>query len=593
MRHLYVSHDGYVLAVAERQEGARIFIAPDTATALEWSATFDREEVPTHTRGDGVPISDLGISIFVGTATPGDVGEMETIFPDGHVPELRDEDDDAPDVLPIAYRLGPRGRRFIACAHPQTGFREFLRVWHFLDQDTGQVRRLGEVLWRGQEHFVHAASEHTWIYFLKARQLGETTIAIAYDAWVMRFRTKNARVHLVSRTEELAKRSLLRPVKAGLRALPEEMRLPEGQNTTTIFELDAGPDDRRAAFAYAASEPGRGETCSHLHLDEWAAMSKTSPQLPQEVWAAAEPTISKQGGSVHILTTGVGPTGYYADVWRACVKTEGQLFASFIPAAGSRPEYTPEFLQAKKLALADDARFRHEYPQSWEDALSGAGETFFEAFILDRAAEYARGFAPPNFRNTRDLNGIPTRKEGHTDFKGRARKRKYIKAWDIAGPSERADAVVGIVLDVTEPVWDVVHFVYHRKEDYPVTGGRINHLHRLYPGPTAIEDNEAGAAVRSFLDIPEDQVIGHRTTRQSKPQCLNELKYALEAQELKWNPAEVPALEAEMRQYKLEDENIEQDTVMALSIAVHYGAQAAIEQQSSGVLLKPPGGYTV
>jgi hypothetical protein len=67
---------------------------------------------------------------------------------------------------------------------------------------------------------------------------------------------------------------------------------------------------------------------------------------------------------------------------------------------------------------------------------------------------------------------------------------------------------------------------------------------------------------------------------------LSETKYALEAQELKWNPRpQVPKLDGEMRFYKLADANIEQDTVMALAIAVHYGAEAAVSAQSDGRLL--------
>jgi hypothetical protein len=43
---------------------------------------------------------------------------------------------------------------------------------------------------------------------------------------------------------------------------------------------------------------------------------------------------------------------------------------------------------------------------------------------------------------------------------------------------------------------------YHESEDYPVTAWRIEQVHAEYPGTTYIEDNEAGAAVRSFLKIP-------------------------------------------------------------------------------------------
>lgn len=555
-RHLFVGPEGDVLAVVENLDGTRLHIAWAEEQAYEWWLALDAQDIPEDT---GFAVSDAGLAILIGSARPGDIGELETIMPEG------DDEDEALNDQPIGYKLGPKGRRFVKCCHPITGFREFLRVWHFLDQDTGAVKLLGEVLWPGQEHFALVAVTNTWVYFLKARQLGETTIAIAYDAWVMRFRTNNARVHLVSRTEVLAKRSLLKPLKAGLKALPPEMLLPEAQVTTTIYELNAGPDDRRAAYAYPAKEPGRGETCSHLHLDEWAAMAETSPDLPKDVWAAAEPTISKQGGTVHILTTGTGPVGYYADVWKKCIAEEGQLLASFIKASGSRPEYSMEFLEAKRRALADDARFRHEYPETWMDALAGAGDTYFTSYEIDHASEYARGF---------EQLGCP-REKGKAMFldkrTGKLRKRKYLKSWDIAGPGDSSDAVVGTVIDVTESVWDVVLQEVYQGEDYPTTAYRIENLHGRWPGLSVIEDNAAGAAVHSFLKLPEDDVVGFTTSRQSKPLILSEVKYALAAQTLKWNPEECPKLDTEMRVYKLADANIEQDCVMSLAIGVHHG----------------------
>lgn len=146
-----------------------------------------------------------------------------------------------------------------------------------------------------------------------------------------------------------------------------------------------------------------------------------------------------------------------------------------------------------------------------------------------------------------------------------------MKAWDIAGPGEHSDAVVGIVVCVSEDVWDVVAMVYNRGEDYPVTARRIELLHEAYPGPTVIEDNEAGAAVRAFLSVgEEDGVYGHRTTRQSKPVMIEELALALAYETIKWRPEECPQLDREVRRYRLPDDSIDQDCVMALALAIYF-----------------------
>lgn len=542
--HLLVSPAGYVVGVRRSVPDFRVYVARDVEEAWLWQVRM-REGEPLGLEGPGYAISAEGMTVL-----RDEIRREQLPVPEG----LEDWEAELAERCSFAYRLGPLGLRFIACA---TSFRSFLDVWRFKDLDTGEVKVLGECLWAGQETFVSVVTEHPWVYHLKNRQIGYTTMAVAYDAWVLRFRAPNARVHLVSRTEDLAKKNILKPLKFGVERLPAEMALPVVGDTATTLELEGGPDDRRVAQAYAAKEPGRADTCMHLHLDEWAAMGKTSPGLPLDVWSAAEPTISKRGGTCHILCTGQGPIGYYADVWRLCEKGEGQLFASFIPATGARPEYTADFLARKRATAADKTKVMWEYPETPEDALAGGGDTRYPEADVNAAAQYARGLGPAR---TWIVNG-------------RERKRRYVKAWDMAGPGPNADAVVGIVLDVTEPTWDVVGFIYNRGETYPVSARRIEAVHEAYPGPTVIEDNESGAAVRSFLNIPAEGyngAHGQRVTPQMKAVMIDEVGVALAYQVLKWNPQECAQLDREVRRYKLPDEGIEQDCVMALAHGVYF-----------------------
>ena len=143
-------------------------------------------------------------------------------------------------------------------------------------------------------------TDKNWVYFLKARKLGETTIACAYDAWVMRFRDANARVHLFSRRDDAAM-ELLAAVRVGLERVPTWLQLPVMRATSSVYELSAGKDDRRLAKAYPADrETAVESSCTHGHVDEWARMGN-----PRKVWQAIEPTMA---GSCHIVTTGLGPT---------------------------------------------------------------------------------------------------------------------------------------------------------------------------------------------------------------------------------------------------------------------------------------------
>jgi hypothetical protein len=419
-----------------------------------------------------------------------------------------------------------------------TSFRHFLKYWRFTNQDTGEVQTLGEVLWPAQEEFVRVAESENWVFFLKARQLGETTIECAFDGWVTRFGPQNARVHLFHK-RELEAIGLLERVKFGLENLPEFMRLPVQRETLTDYQIGNDEQDTRTVKAYPAdNDTARGETCNHAHVDEWAFMSN-----PGRVWQSIEEACA---GTVHFVTTEIGPATYTATFWRSClagdqIDRKGRpIYPCFIGAL-ARPDRTPEWLAQKLAAAPDKAAVMRELPMRWEDAQVAGGSNVFTTAEIDEAAVDARGLMPP------------------------AEGRKYLKSVDVG---RHKDAAVIIVLDVTDPVFDVVHYRRLREKTYPMLGREIEEVHGLYPGPTVIEDNAAGEAVREHLNIREREVHGFKTTAPSKARILQETKALLQAACLKWDPLACPQLDVEMRGYAIPDENVVQDSVMTLAIAV-------------------------
>lgn len=549
MRLFVGAEDGYLLAYQPSAE-SRVHVAPDVETEDAWRALMLQDRMPDDV---GVAISDVGLASLW--------EEKETIRSEGG------------DFL--HWGLGPRGRQFVDCSR---SFRAFLDLWYFESNEKNVVMLLGPGLWAGQTKVVAAMEAYPRSFFLKARRLGETTLGVAFDAWILRFRA-NCRVHLVSRIEKDSKEQLLKPLKFGLARLPEEYQLDEAASTTTSLELYAGRDDRRFVAAYPAKEPGRGYGATHVHLDEWAAMMETSPDLPEDVWQAIHPTLNADS-TFHIFTTGKGP-GFYAEKWEAALKTEGKadeeglptLYACFIGATGSRPDYTPARIKRERLESGP-----WEYPERWEEAIAGKDGNYFTSYEIDWAKKYARPYLPPIYVRDREQRVVKTLPHGkYTDVRGYEHMRRFVKAWDIGGSGEESDASCGILLDVTEAVWDARKIVYLQGLEYPQQARYIEQLHRDYPGDTWIEDNSAGEAVRSFLDLPMDNVHGWQTTRQSKGVAIHALKIGLQYRLIKWDPTMENAniLEAEMRKYQLKDEGIRQDTVMAFAIAVAVAPEVA------------------
>jgi len=460
---------------------------------------------------------------------PAPGGERTCLLAPAALRVLQDE----PEALDLLTR--------ICTLPPAEAFRAFLSVWYFRAQETKDVRLLGEHLWPAQDIFIREIAEHPHVYALKARKLGQSTIACAYDGFVLRFRDENARVHLFSRREKAA-RELLEAVKFGLQRLPDWLRLPVARTTAHEFELDAGLHDRRIAVTYPTTEDTAVEaTATHTHIDEWADMPR-----PDRVFASLEPTFSASGCTSLLVTTGNGPANPSAEYWRRCLAGAGLHHPVFIPAT-ARPDRDDAWLEQKRRTMLPDA-FSTEYALSWEQAIAGPGGRVFTAEEVEAAVVDA---------NPLVQSALPD--------------RKYVIGWDIGS---RHDHSVGIVLDVTEERIDVANYV-RIKGDYPQIQRAICDLHRAFASSsfTVIEDNAIGAAVADNLDIPQHQLRRFTTSKTSKERIIEALRFQLQLRQIKFHPS-LKQLESELRDYQLPDQNVVQDSVIALAIALAHAPEA-------------------
>lgn len=92
-------------------------------------------------------------------------------------------------------------------------------------------------------------------------------------------------------------------------------------------------------------------------------------------------------------------------------------------------------------------------------------------------------------------------------------------------------------------------------------------MHRRYPGPTVIESNSIGLPLIENLGLPDWDVIAHRTTQASKEQMLTAIELLLQQRALKIH-RDFRQLLSELAAYRIPDNSITQDSVMALGFAV-------------------------
>lgn len=449
-----------------------------------------------------------------------------------------------------------QARVLVAC---QDDFRVFLDYWHIRDE-AGEDLVLGACLWEAQEGLVEAMKRSPFVANLKARRLGASTLAVAWDAHVVRFGPPNARVHLFSRTEEDAREMLHgrtgeeanAGLVYGLRNLPEWMQLPTRTRARDVV-LDAGRDDKRMAVAYASdADVSAGTRCTHAHIDELARMENA-----ERLWQAVQPTIVQ---SAHLLSTGLGPDNWWGRFWTRA-RNGGTRFDCYFAPASAR---TGRDLEERRRELSD-RQFRNEYAESEADALHGGGEYAFDPMLLERAGT---GIGPE------------AAEADHV----------YRVGWDIGS---RQDAAVGIVVDITPSPAQIVRFTYLAPQrgggtvPYPVIQEHIRRDWLDYckgsrESAMYVEANGPGNAALDNVELPE-AVVERARTHMSKPlkaRMLNNLVSMFEHDALAYSRDACPELDRELRGYQWQDSGIPQDTVMALGIALHDAV--AIGRSSRG-----------
>jgi len=214
-----------------------------------------------------------------------------------------------------------------------------------------------------QNDCVNDFVEHRFNVVLKSRQLGLSTLAAAYAAWLALFyKDKNV---LIIATKLSVAMNFIKKVKTAMRGLPPWLVLPEitGNNKQSV-EFSNGSQIKAVP---TSEDAGRSEALSLLIVDEAAFVRNFD-----ELWMGLYPTLST-GGRAIILSTPNGVGGQYYDL--------------YIKAESKENEFNPIKLQWDVHPERDDAWFEEECKNLSDKQVAqellcdfaASGETFLKA----------------------------------------------------------------------------------------------------------------------------------------------------------------------------------------------------------------------
>lgn len=273
----------------------------------------------------------------------------------------------------------------------------------------------------------------------------------------------------------------------------------------------------------ASRDTGRGFDADRIYVDEAAF------QLwAEEVYGSITPAIAR-GGRLTMVSTPKGRRNLFFRIWAGL---EGGNWKRHLIPWQACPLYDEDWERRERPRYS-----AQQWAQEFGCDFVESGLTRFRAGDIEAAHDGATGFAEPQ------------------------RAHRYLTAWDIG---RHHDATVGITLDVSQEPYQVVRYERHTGLPYPRIQTLIGATHRWHKGRTVMDSTGAGDPVKENLDVPAG---GFVFTARSKEQALEALAMLLEQHRLKF--PYIRELEEELLGYEDDDNDLIQDSVMALAIAAY------------------------
>ena len=242
-----------------------------------------------------------------------------------------------------------------------------------------------------------------FVVVLKARQLGLTTLSMAYALHMLLFEP-GTNILLVSKDQDTAD-SALEMLDFMWRFLPAWLR-----DRAPVLEVDSvrehvwrHPDGMRSRIVSkpATTTVGAGETFDLVLWDE-AALAK----FPSDTYRSLKPT-TNAGGSMIVFSTARGGHNQFAQMFRMAERGEGQFVSVFHPwwvsrlmnplaSAVANCEHGPcdrcvdrSLYDAEQSSYSEEPwKFHAEYPESPDEAFRQSGRSRFAG--LRPVEEYDR-----------------------------------------------------------------------------------------------------------------------------------------------------------------------------------------------------------
>jgi hypothetical protein len=256
--------------------------------------------------------------------------------------------------------------------NPERFFREC--VWVPAGEKFGKGKgRVHLDLFDYQQETLDIFRSNRYVIVLKARQLGLTTVAMAYALWMLMFRP-GSNIVMVSRSQTAADKAL-ELLDFMYQFLPESIKAhgPEADSLAAKHHSYRFADGMVSQItSYPATKTvAAGQTATLVLWDE-AALA----EYQEDAFRTLMPT-TDAGGSMIVFSTARGGHNLFARLYRDSERGENEFKSLFFPWNVSKMITAEDYENKKRSFASEPWRFFAEYPSSSEEAFRQSGRTRF------------------------------------------------------------------------------------------------------------------------------------------------------------------------------------------------------------------------
>lgn len=349
-----------------------------------------------------------------------------------------------------------------------------------------------------QERFVGTVDDKSWVYILKARQLGMTTVVAARFFW-RALLTPNFKVCVLAHKYESAQ-AIFEIYRRFYNYLPDFLKFPtEKANVREMAFFHGGI----VRVATANSDSARGTTYQALHCSEfafWGDVDRTVASAFQTAGPDAEIVLETTANGLNDAHRMWNEESGFSKVFFPWMEDRQYVSSKKPKKPDNRiKELTEEFgLDDWQSNWANETlrtkcvnnwnTFLQEYPASAEQAFITSGEKFFD-IVFPHAQAHS----------------------GYKCYRDPSRHRVYSMGVDTASGSPSGDFSSFAVIDVTDKKNVEVVSTYYQRLAPHAFAERVLEEAKKFECLVVVESNSYGLSILEYLVSKEFAYIFKRT----------------------------------------------------------------------------------